>query len=63
LVEQGLRTILRGSPAGPGRRIELPVISGGLQPGVDLDDHDAVKDLLSADEDSSHGSRASRVRP
>ncbi|MGL4745351.1 MAG: type II toxin-antitoxin system VapB family antitoxin [Dermatophilaceae bacterium] len=63
LVERALRSILRDSPAGPAQRVELPVIGGALQPGVDLDDHDAVKDLLTADEDRSQSSEASRVRP
>ncbi|MGL5851303.1 MAG: hypothetical protein ACRCZD_11035 [Phycicoccus sp.] len=58
VVEQGLRAILHGSLARPVRRIDLPVIGGTLRPGVDLDDHDAVKDLLATTEDAAHGSGA-----
>ena len=49
LIERGLRLVLAASQRRPTRpRIVLPVsrATGGVRPGVDLDDSSAVLDLL-----------------
>jgi hypothetical protein len=49
LIEKGLRLVLAASRrTAPGARVTLPVSSatGGTRPGVDLDDSDALLDLL-----------------
>lgn len=48
LIEDGLREQLLRAEAAPGRdEVELPAWSGGqLQPGVDLDDNTATRELL-----------------
>jgi hypothetical protein len=49
LIEKGLRLVLAGSrPHMRRARVKLPVSSaaGGTRPGVDLNDSDALLDLL-----------------
>jgi hypothetical protein len=49
LMERALRLVLaKPSPASRRRRVKLPVSSavGGTLPGVDLDDSDALLDVL-----------------
>ena len=42
-----LRLLLAEGPPRPPRRVELPVFGGsGLRPGVDLEDKDALAELL-----------------
>lgn len=47
VVDDALRTLLNQRPAPPGGRARLPVFGGsGLRPGVDLEDKEALADLL-----------------
>lgn len=53
VVDDALRVLLAERP-GPREPVELPVFGGsGLQPGVDLEDKEALAALLN-DEGSSH---------
>ncbi len=48
VVDDALRVLLAKTPAtGGGARVPLPTFgAGGLQPGVDLEDKEAMADLL-----------------
>jgi len=59
LVEEALQALIRHHEAVVTDRVELPTWSGGgLLPGVDLDDHEALKVLLESDGDAGYRSRA-----
>jgi hypothetical protein len=64
VIEAALRAAFRaGDDRPPRRRIELPLIDGRLQPGIDLDDHEAMKDVLVADEEALYRSQERRAGP
>lgn len=48
VLEDALRKLLDERPARPGERLTLPDFgyAGGLLPGVDLDDRDAMRELM-----------------
>lgn len=52
LVESALRELLRREDQSSGNsfRFEWPVVEGGVQPGVDLDDRDALLRRMEAPE-------------
>lgn len=52
LVESALRELLRREDQTSGNpfRLEWPVVEGGVQPGVDLDDRDALVRRMEAPE-------------
>lgn len=59
LVEEALQKLINEHEVRHGERVELPTWSGGgLVPGVDLDDHEAVKALLDSDDDAGYRSWA-----
>ena len=59
LVEEALQSLLRLHDADATDPVELPTWSGGgLLPGVDLNDHEALKALLESDDDAGYRSRA-----
>ena len=48
LIEEGLRLVVHDGPARPDRPRALPPVSsatGGLMPGIDLDDSAALQDM------------------
>jgi hypothetical protein len=47
LIEDGLRIVVRDSSRKPGRRVLPPVssASGGLMPGIDLNDSAALQEI------------------
>lgn len=48
LIEEGLRRVVNERPAGPKQHRVLPPVSaatGGLMPGVNLDDLSAIQDV------------------
>jgi hypothetical protein len=47
LIEDGLRIVVRDSSRKPGRRVPPPVssASGGLMPGIDLNDSAALQEI------------------
>jgi hypothetical protein len=51
VLEDALRLLLSRTGEGTTRRVELPVFRGrpGLQPGVDLNDNQALRDLMDED--------------
>ncbi len=47
VIEDALReAFARHADKKPGKRVNLPTVSGHLQPGVDLDDSAALLDLM-----------------
>jgi hypothetical protein len=59
LVEEALRALIDERETPAAHRIELPTwAGGGLLPGVDLDDHDGLRDVLEADDDAGYRSWA-----
>jgi hypothetical protein len=51
VLEDAVRLLLERSEASAERRVSVPVFAGqiGLMPGVDLEDRDALHDLLDED--------------
>jgi hypothetical protein len=59
LVEEALQKLITEHDAPKEERIELPTwAGGGLLPGVDLDDHEALKALVDSDDDAGYRSWA-----
>ena len=46
IVENALRSYLAGGPDRPRSRFQWRTESGGLQPGVDLDDRQSLFDIM-----------------
>ncbi len=59
IVDDGLRLLFAGADAGRrGGTVELPTYGGsGLQPGIDLEDEDALAALLDADDGDARATR------
>ena len=56
VVDDGLRALLVERPKSAGCRVTLPTFGGsGLQPGVDLEDKDALAALLDEPGDRAAG--------
>jgi hypothetical protein len=52
VIEDALRAALQGRPRRAREAIELPTFgSGGIQPGVDLDDSRALLDVMESRDD------------
>lgn len=59
LVEQALQQLIAEDRDAGGERIELPTWSGGgLVPGVNLDDNEALTALMESDDDARYRSWA-----
>jgi Arc/MetJ-type ribon-helix-helix transcriptional regulator len=59
VVNDALRLLLARDPARRQGQVDLPVFGGsGLRPGVDLEDKDALAELLDAPADDQAGARA-----